>query len=126
MFKSRNTFAPSVGIPAVYDQFPTFEKLIDTMYADPTEPERYDIIKLYGHTLSRYAVEIGELCGFDEPAKFVDDELYEFYHDYDLDEWRLFNITKWHYGEKVRIEWERTHPRNPDLDYEGETEEPEE
>ena len=104
MFKSRNNFTPSVGTPAVYDQFATFGRVLSTMYADPAEPERYDIIKLYGHTLSRYATEIGELCGFDGDAKFADNDLYEFHYDAYLDEYGLWNISAYHRQEQERPE----------------------
>ena len=120
MFKSRNNFTPSVGTPAVYDQFATFGRVLSTMYADPAEPERYDIIKLYGHTLSRYATEIGELCGYEDKAHFSENDLYEFYYDSWLDEWGLFNISKWHRQEQERPKIVRCSYRTTRLPLDGE------
>lgn len=86
----------AIGAPAVYTQFKTIDDIINTMYKE--YPDDYDdywyIIKLYGSTLSRFASEIGELCEYDNPAHFVDTDLYEFAYNDILDEYVVTNLSK--------------------------------
>lgn len=62
---------------------------------DPHTDIAYGSYIAYGRTLFKFAADIGDLCNFGEPAKFVEDDLYEFWTD-DECHYGLINLSRAH------------------------------
>ena len=64
----------------------------------------YGSVYYYGRTLKAYADEIGELCNFSEPARFADDDLYEFYVENDgySQTYGLVNLSRAHRDAEIK------------------------